>query len=254
GSSYERFLAANIFQPLGMTSTASLPDDTIVPGRVRGFIPGPPPFGVIPAPWSDHSFDLGSGSLVSTVRDLRRWALAVLSDRLYRRSSFPYPYGWGRLGSDQKAGIEQTGLGNGFTASLAIWWADSLQIIVLGNIESAQWGRWSADLASIARGVAVPVPSRRVEVTLPEGVVACYAGRYETADHRVEIRERGGSLWAFLDDWPIPKYLAPVGRSVFELRSDFGRLDFDTTGAAPSTRMVWIFGPDARTAYTRVVP
>lgn len=254
GNSYQHFLEANILQPLGMTSTGNFPDDTIVSGRVRGFLPGPLPSGVIPAPWSDVGFNLGSGSLVSTAGDLYRWALAVHTDRLYHKSQFTYPYGWGRLGADRKAGLEQTGLTNGFTSSLALWFADSLYVIVLGNIESAQWTRWSADLSSIARGQKVVTTAGRHEAAVPAGLAERFAGVYRSTDHKVEVQNRRGSLWAILDDWPVPKYLAPVASDSFELRSDFGRVVFDTRGTGPAARMSWIFGPDAQTDYARVSP
>lgn len=152
--SYDEFLRRNVFQPLGMTATGSFPDDTIVPGRVRGFIPGPCPAGVVPTTWSDVGFMIGSGSIVSTASDLHKWARAVHTERLFHRSSLPYPYGWGRLGADRRAGIDQSGLGNGFTASMAVWFVDSLYVVILGNIESARWAQWGNDAAALGRGGA----------------------------------------------------------------------------------------------------
>ncbi len=251
GMSYDDFLRRNIFQPLGMTATGSVPDDTVVPGRVRGFIPGPRPAGVIPTPWSDIGFMIGSGSIMSTTGDLYRWARAVHTEHLYRRTALPYPYGWGRLGADHRAGIDQTGLGNGFTASIAIWFSDSLYVVVLGNIESARWAQWSTDLAALARGASVAMPAVRQEVPLTPALAARFVGEYATTEHSIVIERRGGSLWLLLDRWPIPKYLAPVAANEFELRSDFGRIVFDTTGSGLSPQLTWVFGPDARSAYPR---
>ena len=251
GMSYNEFLRRNIFQPLGMTATGNFADDTIVPGRVRGFIPGPPPTGVIPTPWSDVGFMIGSGSVVSTTGDLYRWARAVHTEQLYRRTALPYPYGWGRLGADRRAGIDQTGLGNGFTASIAIWFADSLYVVILGNIESAAWSQWSTDLAMLARGDTVLVAAVRKEIPLATPQPERFVGEYATSEHTVVIERRASSLWLLLDGFPVPKYLAPVAANEFELRSDFGRIVFDTAGAGPSPQLTWVFGPNARTSYPR---
>lgn len=256
GTTYDEFLRRRIFGPLGMTASGNIDDESIVPGRVRGFLPGPPPAGVVNAPWSDVGFSIGSGSLVSTTADLHRWARAVETERLYRRSALGYPYGWGRLGADRRAGLEQTGLGTGFTASLAIWFADSLSVVVLGNVESASWARWSADLAALARGESVaPFPLRR-EIDVRPAELERYAGRYATGEHTLVIEKRADSLWLLLDEWPMPKYLAPVADGEFELRSDFGRIVFEPSrdGAGPAPRLAWVFSPEERTVYPRQPP
>lgn len=251
GVSYDEFLRRNIFQPLGMIATGNFPDDTIVPGRLRSFTPGPPPAGVVAMPGIGAGFSIGSGSIVSTTGDLYRWARAVHSERLYRRSALAYPYGWGRLGADRRAGINQTGLANGFTSSLAVWFVDSLYVVILSNIESARWTQWSTDVAAIARGDTVSLaPLRHMEPLVP-ALAARFVGEYATTDRSVVIEQRSGSLWMLLNGWPVPRYLAPVAPGKFELRSDFGHIVFDTVGAGPSARLTWVFGADDRTVYPR---
>ena len=251
GMSYDEFLQKNIFLPLGMTATGNFHDDTIISGRVRGYIPGPPLSGVVPTPWSDIGFMVGSGSITSTTGDLFRWARAVHTESLFRRSALPYPYGWGRLGQDRRSGIEQTGLGNGFTASLAVWFSDSLYIVVLGNVESARWAQWSTDLAALARGTSVPITDRRHEIPLTATRADRFVGNYVTSEHSIVIKRHANSLWLLLDGFPVPKYLAPISANEFELRSDFGRIVFDTTGTGESQRLTWVFSPNERTIYPR---
>jgi CubicO group peptidase (beta-lactamase class C family) len=251
GTPYDAFLQQNIFGPLGMTASGSFADDAIVAGRLRGFLPGPPAAGVIPAPWSDPAFSIGSGSIVSTTRDLHRWAVAVHEERLFKRSALPYPYGWGRLGADRRGGLTQSGLANGFTSSLDVWFSDSLYVIVLGNIESARWNDWSTALTALARGDAVSLTPLRREVPLSPQAAERFVGEYATADHTVVIEQRGGSLWLLLDGWPVRKYLAPIGANEFELRADLGRITFDTSGSGPAPSLAWIFSPESRSVYPR---
>lgn len=251
GLEYNDYLRQQIFLPLGMRDTGVFPDDSLVVGRVRGFLPGPEPSGVIPAPWSDGGFDLGSGSLRSTTGDLAKWAAAVHHETLYHRSALAYPYGWGRLGQDRRQGLSQTGLSIGFTANLDLWFADSLYVVVLGNVENGHWSAWGGDLATLARGGEVASTARRERMALSASDAARFVGQYATAENQVEIRYTHGGLWLYLNNWPVPKHLAPVGRGAFEVRGDFGRIEFDTGGAGPAVKLDWVFGPESRTAYPR---
>lgn len=253
GVPYDVFLRREIFEPLGMTGTGSYGDFEIVRGRAEGYLPGPPPEGVVNAPWSDIGFAIGSGSLYSTVDDLHRWARAVHRERLFRRSALDYPHGWGRLGEDRKAGLEQTGLSTGFTSSLSVWFADSLYVVILGNVESAQWSKWPADVAAIVRGRPVEsAPPRTVAAVRPEALRR-FVGRYADGKHTIEVAEEHGHLWLYLDGWPVPKYLSPTGRpGEFVLRSDSGRVVFGEAGPdGGAGSLEWVFGEGSGTVYPR---
>ena len=167
-------------------------------------------------------------------------------------SALAYPYGWSRLGADHRAGLEQTGLIDGFTASMAVWFTDSLYIVVLGNIESGQWSRWSSDLAAQARGEPVTIASARREIALDTAVARRLVGRFANAEHTLDIERRSNSLWLTLDGWSVPKYLSPVSATEFELRSDIGRIAFELGDNGPSRALVWVFSPTERISYTRV--
>jgi hypothetical protein len=190
--------------------------------------------------------------MFSTAEDLIRWARAVHTERLFRRSALAYPYGWGRLGQDRRAGLEQTGLTTGYSSSLSVWFTDSLYIAILGNIESGAWGNWPTDVARIVRGERVEPAGRRI-VGPPPGANQRFPGFYATADHRIEIAERGGQLWLFLDGWPVPKYLSPTDQpGEFELRAEVGRIVFEPVGArgvAPA--LEWVFPEGGRVRYPR---
>lgn len=121
GMTYAEYLRCRIFAPLGMHDTGHFPEEKLTPHRVSGYVPGPLPEGICNAPRKDLNFAVGSGSLYSTARDLHRWGIAVQTEKLFKRSSLPYPFGWGRLDRFGSKGVSQTGLINGFTSSLSIY-------------------------------------------------------------------------------------------------------------------------------------
>lgn len=250
GVPYHEFLQREIFTPLGMAHTGPLRVLSVTPGLATGYIPGPAPSGVAPAPLPSPTFSTGAGDLVSTVDDLRQWARAVRENRFFDRTRLEYPYGWGRLGEDRQAGIEQTGLANGFTASLSIWFADSLDVVILGNIESAEWSGWPERAAALARGADVPLPAVR---PLRAGRPAPHlTGAYANEAHVIEVREHGGGLWLYLDDWPVPKHLDPTDEpSLFTMRAETGAIRFAGERGAPAARLVWRFPSGDSTEYVR---
>ena len=95
GQSYESFLRKNIFEPLRMKDTGNFQEEPIVPHRASGYLPGPGIEKIENAPVHNLSTSIGSGSLYSTANDLLRWARAVRSEKLYKRTALPYPFGWG---------------------------------------------------------------------------------------------------------------------------------------------------------------
>jgi D-alanyl-D-alanine carboxypeptidase len=82
GMSYYDYVAAHVFAPAGLTSTASLPEDTAVAGRSVGYMRDGPN-----APLTSNAETLpyrgtSAGGGYSTVRDLVRFADALRSHRL----------------------------------------------------------------------------------------------------------------------------------------------------------------------------
>lgn len=104
------------------------------------------------------------------------------------------------------------------------------------------------------RGGHPEPPAPRPLVPLAASELEGLEGRYATEDHTLRIERRGAALWLYLDEWPVPKYLAPTNEpDVFLLRSDFGRIRFlRPSGGAPAGRLEWIFSPTSSVAYPRV--
>jgi CubicO group peptidase (beta-lactamase class C family) len=249
GISYDEFLRRRIFGPLGMQNTGNFSDEEVVHRRASGYLPGPGPSGIVNAPWYDIGFSMGSGSISSTTGDLLRWGRAVNSEQLFKLKELKYPYGWGRFDRLESSGIQQTGLTTGYTSSLAIYFSQDLYVICLGNIECGKWIQWANDLAALALGKSVPeAPVRRFIAMTPKRVEQV-VGHYENAQHRIEVLNRGGDLWMRLDEWPVLKYLAPLGDNIFDVRADLGDILFE--GKGPSDTLIWRFPNGASKRYTR---
>jgi len=92
GQSYYDYVAEHVYKPAGMTLTASLPEDQVVPGRSVGYThmrpPGPPAGNGGPSEaWRPNTDTLpyrgtSAGGGYSTVEDLFRFASALENHKL----------------------------------------------------------------------------------------------------------------------------------------------------------------------------
>lgn len=161
GQSYEEFLAARMFRPLGLTRTAIWRDDSTLPDRARGFFVenGRRRDGtVLPASIAGT----GAGGLWSTVNDLARWALALESEQLLSKpiqqsmwtpaklnngAAVIHGLGWD---VDDVAGHRRVSHGGkwlGFASHIDRYVDERLTVIVLTNL-------FDSDPGHIARAVA----------------------------------------------------------------------------------------------------
>ena len=81
GKSFETFLAERIFAPMGMTDTASIPNDmTIQPRMATLHVPDPAggwQRGLLP-----YRRTLGDGAIISTIDDMLRWIAHLRGDKI----------------------------------------------------------------------------------------------------------------------------------------------------------------------------
>jgi hypothetical protein len=186
GMSDADFVRRNIGERLGLHGTFPDLQDEIVPNRAMGYVPGPPPNAIRNVAWYDMSPLIGSGSLVSNVRDLYRWAQAVHREELSRRTTLRYPYGWGVRKYYDRDLIEQSGTIDGFTSYLGVYFRDSTYVVCLTDIEASlneQCGKdlaWRSACTSHPRHrflnrPASPSPVRRI----PDGIGRRALDRFE---------------------------------------------------------------------------
>jgi CubicO group peptidase (beta-lactamase class C family) len=142
-ASYGDQLQDRICDPAGMTLTRGDDNDAIIPGRALGYhfdyFDGP-----LHAPYLDMSFTFGYGHLLSTVRDLHRFALAlddpdVLPEAF--RDMFFRAVGWTvqrtpiGQGGRRTRGNYLSGSINGFASHILRIEADGIFIALLKNLK-----------------------------------------------------------------------------------------------------------------------
>jgi CubicO group peptidase (beta-lactamase class C family) len=215
GNTYEAFIDANIFKPLGMKQSYYGSAERIIPRRIPGYQMGRG--GFVNAPYLSMTQPYAAGSLLSTVDDLAVWSDAVFSGKLVKKEwldkaftpyrlkdgeSSGYGYGWFIADFGGHRSIEHGGGINGFTTYEMTFPEDGLFLAILTN--SAAPGRApeprAVKIAWIALGL--PEPARKA-VSLPAADLDRLAGVYEDSRHslatvtreggRTFLQQRGGA-------------------------------------------------------------
>jgi CubicO group peptidase (beta-lactamase class C family) len=170
GQPWDAFVRNEISKPLGLADTDADNEVRVTPRKVRGYVPGPGENGLLNARCQGAWAAIGSGSLLSTVGDLHRWARAVRDDTLFHRSKLDYPYGWGVRKYFDRAVIEQSGIMNGTSSYVAAYFDDDLYVVVLANVQSGMLTAIGKGLAALALGAEPPrlTPSPPIVATASE--------------------------------------------------------------------------------------
>jgi len=145
GESYWKFLSARILNPLGMSSTRSRDQKTVILHRASGY---ERENDALVNRDSDLTDVFSAGAIVSTVPDLVKWNAALDSGKLLKSSSLQqmwtpsklnsgkissYGFGWRVDESKGRKNIGHSGSTSGFSASLQRFPDDKLTLIVLCN-------------------------------------------------------------------------------------------------------------------------
>jgi len=142
GQSYQNFLQANIFQPLGMADTGYDSNRTVMPRRASGYAHDGDHF--VNASFIDMSIPFSAGALYSTTGDLLRWQQGlyggkVLSAESLKKMTTPFKddYALGLVVKTHGGSREFFHGGSifGFNTSLSYRPNEELSIIVLSNLE-----------------------------------------------------------------------------------------------------------------------
>ena len=174
GKTYEAFVDANIFKPLGMKQSYYGSAERVIPRRIPGYQLGKG--GFVNAPYLSMTQPFAAGSLLSTVDDLAVWSEAVFSGKLVKKEwlekaftpyklengeSSGYGYGWFTADFGGHRSIEHGGGINGFTSYAMTFPEDGIYLAILTN--SAAPGRApeprAVKIAWLALGL--PEPGRK---------------------------------------------------------------------------------------------
>ena len=185
GQSYSDFVQQNIFTPLGMKDSGYDSNSAIIAHRAAGYTPGKS--GPINAGFVHMSIPFSAGALYSTTEDLLRWEQGLFGGKLLKPDSltkmttpFKQDYAFG-LGVSTQNGhkmIAHDGGIQGFNTSLAYFPDDKLVVAVLANLNGPA-GQMAGNLAKVALGEKVVLPTERKEITVSPEILKQYVGTYE---------------------------------------------------------------------------
>ena len=168
GESYDDYLDAHLFGPLGLSRSSYCHEAQIIPGRAEGYEQGGD--GLL----NDGSISMNTpgaaGALCSTVPDLLSWTMALRSGRVVSEASYQAMTTSGQLNSGSATGygfalgvdaleehsrVAHTGGINGFSTVMAHYPESDLDIVVLSNTSSGVPGKIERRIARWALGLAV---------------------------------------------------------------------------------------------------
>jgi CubicO group peptidase (beta-lactamase class C family) len=184
--SYSQFVQENIFNPLGMKDSGYDSNTAIILHRASGYSPGDK--GTTNAGYIDMSIPLSAGGLYSTTEDLLRWEQGLMGGKLLSAASlqkmttpFKSDYAFGlavHMANGHKV-IEHNGGIEGFNTALAYYPEDKLTVVVLANLNGGAPESIASNLAALARGEKVVLPSERKEIAVSPAILEKYVGTYE---------------------------------------------------------------------------
>lgn len=161
GQTYEAFLKARIFQPLGMNSSRLNNFQEIIPNRAQGY--ALKNNRMVNCDYLSPTQPFSAGALLSTVSDMAKWDAALYTEKLLKKSSLDamwtetkladgkmqdYGFGWSVGKHRGHKMIGHSGGINGFSTHISRFVDDKLTVIVLANSESANAGMLANGIAA----------------------------------------------------------------------------------------------------------
>jgi CubicO group peptidase (beta-lactamase class C family) len=184
--SYSQFVQENIFNPLGMKDSGYDSNTAVILHRASGYSPGDK--GISNAGYIDMSIPLSAGGLYSTTEDLLRWEQGLMGGKLLSAASLQkmttpfksdYAFGLAVHTANGHKVIEHNGGIEGFNTALAYYPEDKLTVVVLANLNGGAPESIASNLAALARGEKVVLPSERKEIAVSLAILEKYVGTYE---------------------------------------------------------------------------
>lgn len=193
---YAKILRRRVLEPIGMTSTSAIIDDSERDRMVVSYMRWPYDGGFVEAPWFEYS--AGDGSIVSTVADMSAYVrfilnrgaadrVRVLSERSFAALTTPvledYAYGLWVKKKDGRTIIGHSGSIGGFHASVEAHMEDGFGLVFLCNASIDQdLKTWIEGAVTAAfQGKAIPPPpAASAASALPD--LHDYVGQFSRAD------------------------------------------------------------------------
>lgn len=244
GQGYGDFMRDSVFAPLGLTSTLHDGDmSRLIPDRATGTEPDGLHGTRLPR-YIDWSGRTGSGALVTTAGDLRRFVRALFGGKFLQEPAMGkilapaegFAYGWAREERFGRKQMRSGGRSPGFNSSVEHYLDDGTEVVVLTNTYSPV-GQDSTFLDGVNSAVfGRPVkPPVLAMVQVPPGALRELAGEYRLPhdyfipDATLSLVDKGDHLEA---RWAIGAIntVYPTGPNRFLDRNFWAELRFIREG------------------------
>lgn len=170
GQSYEKFVADNIFTPLGMKDSGYDSNTAVIKRRASGYIKTPSAVsgvegsGYVNAGYIHMSIPHAAGALYSTTHDLLKWEQALFAGKVVSKASldrmitpFKNDYALGltsRLVKDRRVIAHGGGI-DGFNTLMAYYPDTRIVVIVLSNVNGSVPNQAAEQLGALMHGDTV---------------------------------------------------------------------------------------------------
>jgi CubicO group peptidase (beta-lactamase class C family) len=207
GKAYEKVLAEQIFEPLGMQDSGYDHTAPVLLNRASGYRYAANSVDLENADYTDMSWPYAAGALYSTVRDLEKWNEALYTDRVLPRAALAkmwtpvkqqYGYGWTISPATPAFDHRQVGHGgsiNGFSTYIGRYPDDKVAVIVLSNNVMVPSEAVARAVAIIALGGKIVRPEDRQVISMNSADLARFVGQYQLAPtFIISVRVEGDHL------------------------------------------------------------
>lgn len=217
GQTYQAFLQANIFSPLGMNASGYDPSGAILQQCAQSYEQTGEKLARVEQPHISVSY--AAGGLYSTAEDLLRWNQALATGKLLSAPSwaamttpFKEHYAYGLTVDEEfdRRHISHSGNAAGFATWLGSYPSENLTVVVLSNLAGAPVPFIARDLAAMVLGEKYDVPVAHTEIKVDPAVYEAYVGAYE--------RQPGRNFNVYVEQNRL--YLAYEGRPTIELHPE----------------------------------
>jgi CubicO group peptidase (beta-lactamase class C family) len=174
GEKYVDFVRQNVFVPAGMEHTQVDDRFAIIPYRTR-FYQKTDSGTVQNADFLDSSYKIPGGGWLSSAKDMARFEVAILGDKLIKRATrdlmwtplkpsegMPngYALGWGNGNEDGIASVGHNGGQQGTSTSFSIAPAQKAGVVVLTNMEGADASNLAREILKVLVGKTSDAPRK----------------------------------------------------------------------------------------------
>jgi CubicO group peptidase (beta-lactamase class C family) len=174
GARYVDFMRQNVFAPAGMDHTQVDDRFATVPYRTR-FYQKTASGTVLNADFLDSSYKIPGGGWLSSAEDMAKFEVAILNDKLIKRSTRDlmwtplkpsdgskdgYGLGWGAGDEDGIAVVGHTGGQQGTSTAFLLAPAQRDGVVVLANMEDADPDKLAHEILKVLVGTTGPTPKK----------------------------------------------------------------------------------------------